>query len=329
LGPKDIQVKEIMTISAQQFKDAYAKLPYILREYIADDEMATIANDIGKKYGFHVDTVGALYREATNMLAGLETPEQFTGELKSVGVPAEIVTPIVQELNERVFIPLRERMQKEGDRDPYKESEALDKELEEYDPSPSQAVSAQPVVSYAAPTLAPLAPVYAPQPAAPIPSYSQAPIAPASSVSQYAAEVPLSTGYSAPVLTPQAVSTPEYVPPAPTPVSRPLPPAPANLPGTAPSAPSFISAPVAAHPVTPASSMRTMAKDMTEVKAGTYEQSSYVGPAAVIAPAPILHTVAPVMQASQPIAAPKTQNEQQLHEVLKQYGIDPYREPVE
>ncbi len=99
-----------MQITREQFNSAYKKVPYPIRECIASEELGTIVLSVGKTHNLHVDTIGALERETTNMLLGLINPEQFVAELKSAGIPQESIPNIVAELNTKIFVPLRERM---------------------------------------------------------------------------------------------------------------------------------------------------------------------------------------------------------------------------
>ncbi len=85
-----------MIITDEQFRSAYRALPFELREFLVSDDLTNITQSIGKSFGLHVDTVGALEREVTNMLLGLINPQQFVGELKSVGIPADVIGPIVE-----------------------------------------------------------------------------------------------------------------------------------------------------------------------------------------------------------------------------------------
>src|ERR1700735_1650376 len=98
-----------MIIPSQQIRAAYNKLPLIIREYLAGEELGNATEAIGTKYGLHVDTIGGLNREERNMLLGLINPSQFVGELKSIGIPDAVIPQIVQDMNESVFIPLHKK----------------------------------------------------------------------------------------------------------------------------------------------------------------------------------------------------------------------------
>jgi hypothetical protein len=255
-----------MIITPEQFSTAYGKLPFPIREYLAGDELGEVTEAVGKEFGLHIDTVGALDREVTNMLLGLINPEQFVGELRSVGIPQENISALVKELNAKVFMPLREKMQNAPP-----------------EPAPQPEVSA-PIEEVAPMMQAPIitpAPVYVAPPA-----------------------------YTAPL--PAATPTPM---PAPTPTQlRPE-----------PFVPVMENVHIAA---------RTMQHDMeiaqADPQATTPQPSAPVAPVptptrpAYVAPQSVSSVSTPATTAP---AAQPTENRAALHEVLKGYGVDPYREP--
>jgi hypothetical protein len=347
-----------MIITAEQFNTAYSKLPFVLREYIADDDLTTITEQVGKEHQLHVDTIGALYRETTNMLLGLINPTQFVGELKSVGVPEESIGAIVQELNEKVFIPLREKM-KNQTQEPEEEDED-DEVLETASSAPAAAANFVPpdpeFVQHDSP--APTAPA----PKFEVPPYTP-PVPTPTPVQTPSAYVPQNlptytpSAYEAPVLAVQApIQTP---PPTPAPISMPVQSAP-SIPVPTPASatmPAPTSAPVQipASPVPqapiPEPHARTMQEDMAEMKAMqehnpqkyslTPEPArSYSAPSVPTSPRPIpsaspmptrepFTPPAPVVSATIPTPAQQSDNRDALHAVLKSYGVDPYREPPE
>ncbi len=399
-----------MILSPEQFNSAYKKLPFILREYIADDDLSTICESIGKEYGLHVDTIGALYRETTNMLLGLEDPTQFMGELKSVGIPQENIGAMIKELNEKVFMPLRERMQKEGDGESFKEDEGtIEKIEEELDIRPSKETSSEHIVPQSEPTVevastvSPLSPVmYSVQPTYkieppvidPLPEVVPAPSVPGSGGYSYSPPSVVTT--SPEIQAPQVAPAPVFQrPPAtqalPVPIPAPYQVAPGQVQsymrtmaqdmaeakakqhqhsGTEPSfahqgpqpqntaqmfhqpleAP-VVTSPVSSMPIpqTPRAPLPTATIGSVSVPMQRVEPPTFVptppSPSAVLIPEPKMDTVpmpssnirpqplvAPAMHAPlspAPKSTPLTANQQQLHQILKEYGVDPYREPVE
>jgi pyruvate/2-oxoglutarate dehydrogenase complex dihydrolipoamide acyltransferase (E2) component len=129
---------------------------------------------------------------------------------------------------------------------------------------------------------------------------------------------------------PQGVEIPTFIP---TPVQAPPTPqpAPAPQPAYTPS-PAMQIAPVGEHDV------RTMASDIALVKSGGFHEQPATIPAR--APAPIYSAPAPTPPSARPAmppmqpssrspSMPQSENRDALHQILKQYGVDPYREPAE
>lgn len=121
--------------------------------------------------------------------------------------------------------------------------------------------------------------------------------------------------------------------PMPAPIaSPPTPPVPVTTVKEAPPPPPV--ATIAPEPVQPSiSSVRTMAHDVEAIKEGSApEPVPYRAPEplvpAPVAPTPIITPAAPAMSSPRPVvtAAP---DPGEVASTLKQYGIDPYREPVE
>ena len=360
-----------MIITDEQFKLAYAKLPYVLREFIASDDLYKITLMVGNEHGLHVDTVGALEREVTNMLLGLINPQQFVGELKSVGIPADVIGPIVEELNAKIFMPLREKMQ-----NPDQDTDDDEDEDDDTPRAPQPTANTMPTsVPVSAPTPAPMPPVTpqqfpappnptltytqpaptptaAPAPIVPAPTYAppQAPIsAPQPSISQFAEPF---GRVVAPVVPPAPAA-----PPMPA-VSRPFP-QPISSPAPLPSAPSPLPpALTPSGPTGPIPGARTMKQDMQRAEeiqksahtstasrpsAVTANPYTYVPPTVERPPVAIKiqqpddgvlsgEGSAPTQKptpAAATATAPRTENKESLYSALKQYGIDPYREPPE
>jgi hypothetical protein len=340
-----------MIITSEQFNAAYSKLPFVLRQYIADDDLTNITEQVGKEHQLHVDTVGALYRETTNMLLGLINPTQFVGELKSVGVPEESIGAIVQELNEKVFIPLREKMK----------NQTQEPEDEDEDDEVPQTASSAPAAAsnFVAPDPQFVqhdepAPAPAYMPPVPTPTPAQTPSSyvpqnlPTYTPSAYEAAAPaMQAPTPTPSPTPARISMPVVQSassiPVPTAASVTMP-APTSAPVQMPASP------VPQAPI-PEPHARTMQEDMAEMKAmqghnpQKYSLSpesarSYSAPSIPTSPRPIPSASpvptrepytppAPKVSATIPTPAQQSDNRDALHAVLKSYGVDPYREPPE
>ena len=85
-----------------------------VREYLAEPgTLSGVLTGIQRTYGLHVDVTGALGEAVGYMLLGLITPLEFAGDLRAHGIPENAVTGIVGEVNQKIFIPLREKMRRE------------------------------------------------------------------------------------------------------------------------------------------------------------------------------------------------------------------------
>jgi hypothetical protein len=309
-----------MIISSEQFNAAYGKLPFPIREFLVGDDLGDITQEIGKEYGLHIDTVGDLEREITNMLLGLLHPEQFVQEMKSMGIPQESIGSIVKELNAKVFMPLRERMQNAPPEPVHVEEEPIPEVVvvtQSAAPAPAAPVPPVPPAPTVAapPTFVPPAPAYvAPAPAyvAPAPVYTPPP-APTYQPSAPVAPLP-------PLVTPKP---PAAVPPA---VPIPQPPVMASMPApvfVAPAPPAFVPpAPVA--PPTP-----PLPPDPTSPPISISSTDPQLKPEPFASVAQNVHISARTMAQDMQTAQSKSENRDALHAVLKNYGVDPYREPPE
>jgi hypothetical protein len=296
-----------MLISSEQFNAAYKKLPFVLREYIAEDRLSEITQQIGTSYGLHVDTVGAVYREATNMLLGLINPEQFVTELKTAGVAQESIASITLELNEKVFVPLHKKMQ-EGSY--------------EVDSEPAAAS-----IEFPGPVSVAVSPIAVPPVVRPV---TQPPIS------------------------------------APTPAPQPLPAIPPTpLYSNSPDARAVPNTPIfdSTAPMREIPEVRTMAHDMQNVQkspvhAPEHQSEASIHPTPTVqapqtqpyAPEPKVTSATPHQTFEMPVVpptyvvptappqpftqkavppTPPTGNRDALYNVMKEYGVDPYRESPE
>ncbi len=84
----------------------------MIRAFIARGDALRAAKDIMSKHTLHVDQAGVVEHEILLLLIGLQDPVQFTEALKNdAGLDQATAEQIIQEVNERVFVPLRKQMQ--------------------------------------------------------------------------------------------------------------------------------------------------------------------------------------------------------------------------
>ena len=163
-----------MLITREQFNAAYRNLPYPIRAYIADEELGAVVLAVGKTYNLHVDTIGALERETTNMLLGIINPEQFVAELKSAGIPQESISNIVAELNTKIFVPLREKMRNQEPEEAAATAPQVPiNQTQKVTPTPSMSIPAvSPIAQQSAAPITPPTPQVAPVPPVSVSQFS-------------------------------------------------------------------------------------------------------------------------------------------------------------
>jgi hypothetical protein len=88
-------------------------LPSPIRNYLGQGKYSEVANNLMTKYGLHVDQGGILEREIMLLLMGIENPDEFTQALvEEAKLDQQTINNIVKDVNEQIFVPLREEMRK-------------------------------------------------------------------------------------------------------------------------------------------------------------------------------------------------------------------------
>ena len=174
---------------ADDIRAVLGEVPPPIRAFFASGKIELITKVLMHENGLHVDQAAVLEREIILLLLGLQSPAEFSHALESDGhIERATVQVIAHEINEQIFIPLREEMRKGG------------------------AVSA----SVSAPAPSPAAPPPQPRVQTPPPSYGAPPPPPPSQ--------PMPAPSPRPMLPPPQVFVP-LPPPAPSIVLSPMPPA--------------------------------------------------------------------------------------------------------
>ena len=87
----------------------FLKLPEELRDAISSVNTADIIFEIGRAHKFNIDKIGILGQETGLVMSGIAPAKEFPGALmKGLGISREETNAIVQELNEKIFLPIRE-----------------------------------------------------------------------------------------------------------------------------------------------------------------------------------------------------------------------------
>lgn len=108
----------MITFTNEQIEKAYASAPKAVQEAVEDGKVASTVFAISKKHTLHVDVIGKAAGMATSTLIGLLSPTQFVEELKKSGVEEKTAHEILKELNDVLFKPLFETIQKEPQGEP-------------------------------------------------------------------------------------------------------------------------------------------------------------------------------------------------------------------
>ncbi|MDO8567070.1 MAG: hypothetical protein Q7R58_02885 [bacterium] len=99
----------------QELNEALKAAPKVIQGEIATGyETADIIRAFKSKYNLHIDTLGMIAELTRNMLLGLVNPQEFLQELITSGVPDKDARGIMTEINQKIFVPLREEMRKGG-----------------------------------------------------------------------------------------------------------------------------------------------------------------------------------------------------------------------
>lgn len=283
----------------QSISQLLGQAPPPIRAFVLNELPETVNRLMGR-HGIHVDQAGVLEAELLLMLVGQSRPTEFVKALEDAGIDKEKVRAIANDVNREVFVRLRQEERKQ---------------------------------------------------AAQVPSRASSPITQVATAEKSLAATTSSDRPREAKTVPPPPNLPGQIP-APPPTPRPAPPPPPRIEvPTPPPAPAVQPEPAPA-PKPPVQDqntriIHTMARDMQALKSGedpfrvahpappawaAAPQSAPVAPppppvAPVAKPEPV-PPQAPVPPAPQaPPPAPATNEPLRAH--LKQYGVDPYREPIE
>jgi hypothetical protein len=84
------------------------RLPLPVQNFLKSERKNQVIYEISQKYRLHTDQAGDFERAALFMLLGIYSPEEFLANLKTAGIPEQVAQGLTREVNEKIFIPLRE-----------------------------------------------------------------------------------------------------------------------------------------------------------------------------------------------------------------------------
>ncbi len=149
--------------SDEDVEKAFDHAPEVVQESLSGGSATNFIAAAQSRYSLHVDVIGGVSLLIRDLLLGLINPAQFFDSLLSLGLDTTLAQKVAGDVNQEIFIPLRNEMQKNGIDRPSTSVVAA--------PRPS-ALHSQPPVTQKPPVRAPqigvpeLAPVRYPQPQA-------------------------------------------------------------------------------------------------------------------------------------------------------------------
>lgn len=94
----------------QEIMDRLDQAPPLVQERIGDPRTTLEVADMGRRRKLHVDQIGKIVEMNRNLLLGIVNPQDFLQELIAAGITELDARQIMTEINQKIFMPLREKM---------------------------------------------------------------------------------------------------------------------------------------------------------------------------------------------------------------------------
>jgi hypothetical protein len=91
-----------------------AVLPLPVRSYLQNLRYIPVIQDLSSKYGLRTDQSGVLERKIIVLIMGIDAPEEFLQALTETSITEDTARKILADINTQVFVPLREEMRKQS-----------------------------------------------------------------------------------------------------------------------------------------------------------------------------------------------------------------------
>lgn len=92
-------------------KELMKEVPPQIKEVFVSGKVEAVAKQLMSKNQLHVDQAAVVEREIVLLLLGLKSPEEFNQTLmREANLSQQVVSGIVQDINNQIFAPLRQRM---------------------------------------------------------------------------------------------------------------------------------------------------------------------------------------------------------------------------
>jgi len=100
-----------MILTPEQVDKAFDSLSNNTREAFYSVDTRQVLLELSKKYLIHLDALSLIDVQITYTVIGLAKPEEFGKEIAVVtGLSREVINPLVLDINEQIFKPIRARM---------------------------------------------------------------------------------------------------------------------------------------------------------------------------------------------------------------------------
>src|SRR3989344_2586937 len=97
----------------QDLSAVISQLPAPIRAFFVSGKVEIVAKNLMQKYQLHIDQGAITEREIILLLLGLKSPDEFTKTLvEEAKLDQQTVNGITRDVNEQIFVPLREEMRK-------------------------------------------------------------------------------------------------------------------------------------------------------------------------------------------------------------------------
>lgn len=93
--------------------DSYKQAPPFVQRFISSGALSKFVEQTRDKYNLHIDVAGRLSDEITMLMVGISDPKEFIQNLTNEAiVPEASLNLIVADINQQIFVPLREEMRR-------------------------------------------------------------------------------------------------------------------------------------------------------------------------------------------------------------------------
>lgn len=97
-------------LTNEQIIKAIDAAPAQVQEVLRSATTAKTIATIGATHHLHIDQIGALATINRNLLVGLVDPSEMYGELIALSIQPDTAKLIMNDINQKIFLPLREQM---------------------------------------------------------------------------------------------------------------------------------------------------------------------------------------------------------------------------